>query len=97
MTLPTAFDEAGIRMLDSVREIFDIVGIQFESVGFNFEEYKQFKKLVGRIGERPCTIDGLYWRTFLCSAKEHRGCSGWLVMATLSLDSPLTSHAVHTW
>ena len=37
-----------------------------------------------RIGERPCTIDGLYWRTFLCSAKEHRGCSGWLVMTTLS-------------
>ena len=59
MTLPTAFDEAGIRMLDSVREIFDILGIQFESVGFNFEEYKQFKQLVAAINERKCPVIGV--------------------------------------
>ena len=41
-----------------------------------------------------------YWRTFLCSAKDHRGWLGWLVMATLSfgvqsLDSSLITCSAH--
>ena len=45
LTLPSAFDEAGIRMLDSIREIFDILDIEFESIGFKLIEYKTFEEL----------------------------------------------------
>ena len=56
LTLPTAFDEAGIRMLDSIREIFDIIGIRLESVGFNFARYKEFKQLVAALKAGKCPV-----------------------------------------
>ena len=64
MTLPTAFDEAGIRMLDSIREIFDIIGIQFESIGFHFHEYIEFKQLVAALKAGKCpvvSVHNSYW------------------------------------
>lgn len=45
---PTAFDDIGILMLDSIREIFDILDIQHESIRCNIEKYnleKDIKKL----------------------------------------------------
>ena len=48
LTNPTAFDEIGILMLDSIREIFDILGIPYESMRYDIEEYnlkKDIKKL----------------------------------------------------
>ena len=39
LTNPTAFDEIGILMLDSIREIFDILGIPYESMRYNIEDY----------------------------------------------------------
>ena len=59
MTLPTAFDEAGIRMLDSIREIFDIIGIRFESIGSNYDEYTEFKQLVAALKAGKCPVIGV--------------------------------------
>ena len=56
LTLPTAFDEAGINMLDSIREIFDTVDIQFESVGFNWIKYKNEKDLIDGIKNGKCPV-----------------------------------------
>ena len=56
MTLPTAFDEAGIYMLDSIREIFDMIGIDFESVRFNWIKYKNEKDLIDGIKSGKCPV-----------------------------------------
>ena len=56
MTLPSAFDEAGLRMLDSIREIFDILDIEFESVGFDLIEYKNFEELTHAIKDGKCPV-----------------------------------------
>ena len=56
MTSPSAFDDAGIRMLDSIREIFDILDIKFESVGFKLVEYKNFEELNKAINDDKCPI-----------------------------------------
>ena len=64
MTLPTAFDEAGICMLDSIREIFDILGIRFESIRFHFDEYTEFKQLVAALQAGKCPVLNVhtsYW------------------------------------
>ena len=54
--LPTAFDEAGIRMLDSIREIFDILDFEFQSVGFDFVQYKNFDELNNAIEKGKCPV-----------------------------------------
>ena len=54
--MPSAFDEAGMKMLDSIREIFDILEYEFESVGFNLIQYKNFEELADAIGDRKCPI-----------------------------------------
>ena len=59
MTSPTAFDEAGILMLDSIREIFDILGIRFESIGFYYDEYTQLEQLVAAIKAGKCPVIGV--------------------------------------
>lgn len=46
-------------MLDSIREIFDILGLQFESIGFYFDEYTQFKQMVAAIKTGKCPVIGL--------------------------------------
>ena len=56
MTLPSAFDKAGLRMLDSIREIFDILDIEFESIGFDLIEYKNFEELVNAINIGKCPV-----------------------------------------
>ena len=54
---PSAMDDAGLLMLDSVREIFDILEIPFESVKFNCERYNKLEDLVqATIVERKCPI-----------------------------------------
>ena len=54
---PSAMDDAGLLMLDSVREIFDILEIPFESVRFNCEKYKKYEDLVqATFVERKCPI-----------------------------------------
>ena len=54
--MPSAFDEAGIRMLDSIREIFDIVGIDFKSVSFELIRYNNFQELAGAINNGKCPV-----------------------------------------
>ena len=56
MTLPSAFDEAGLRMLDSIREIFDILDIEFESVRFNLIRYTNFEELADAINDGKCPV-----------------------------------------
>ena len=36
---PSAFDDSGLFMIDTIREVFDILDIQFESVSFKFEKF----------------------------------------------------------
>ena len=54
--MPSAVDEAGIRMLDSIREIFDILEFDFELVEFDISEYKKFDDLVIAINNRKCPV-----------------------------------------
>ena len=54
--MPSAFDEAGIRMLDSIREIFDILGYEIDSVEFNFIEYKNLEELAYAINDGKCPV-----------------------------------------
>ena len=54
--MPSAFDEAGIRMLDSIREIFDILDYEIESVGFKLIEYKNFEELSDAISDGKCPV-----------------------------------------
>ena len=56
LTLPTAFDETGIRMLDSIREIFDILGIDFEAVRFSWIKYNNEKDLIDAIKNQKCPV-----------------------------------------
>ena len=43
-------------MLDSIREIFDISNIEFESIGFDFIEYEKFEKLHNAIKNGKCPV-----------------------------------------
>ena len=43
-------------MLDSIREIFDILNIEFESVHFNLIEYKNHEDLSFNIGIGQCPV-----------------------------------------
>ena len=43
-------------MLDSIREIFDILDIKFESIGFNLIEYENFEELADAINNGKCPI-----------------------------------------
>ena len=56
MISPSAFDEAGIRMLDSIREIFDIIDYEFDSVEYNLIRYKNFEELVTSINDGKCAV-----------------------------------------
>ena len=56
LILPTAFDEAGIRMLDSIREIFEILTFEFDSVAFDFVQYKSFEELTDAIEKGFCPV-----------------------------------------
>ena len=53
---PSAFDEAGLTMLDSIREIFDILDYEFETVGFDLIQYKNFEELADAINDGKCPI-----------------------------------------
>ena len=54
--MPSAFDDAGIMMLDSIREIFDILDIDFETVQFSWIKYNNEKELIDAIENRKCPI-----------------------------------------
>ena len=54
--MPSAFDEAGIRMLDSIREIFDIADFEFESVNFDLIQYNNFEEISGAIQNGKCPV-----------------------------------------
>ena len=56
LIMPSAFDDAGIRMLDSIREIFDNLGCGIESVGFKLIEYKNFEELANAINDGKCPV-----------------------------------------
>ena len=43
-------------MLDSIREIFDILGVDFESIQFKWIKYKNEKDLVDGIKNRKCPV-----------------------------------------
>ena len=43
-------------MLDSVREIFDILNIGFESVGYELIEFKNFEELANGINDGKCPV-----------------------------------------
>ena len=46
-------------MLDSIREIFDIIDFEFESVGFNLIEFKNFEELTHAIKDGKCPVAGV--------------------------------------
>ena len=43
-------------MLDSIREIFDILNYEFESVGFNLVKFNNFKELATAIDGGKCPV-----------------------------------------
>ena len=43
-------------MLDSIREIFDILDFQFQSVGFDFIQYENFNELISAIEKGKCPV-----------------------------------------
>ena len=50
-------DKAGILMLDSIREIFDILGIEFELVKVGYEEHNTLQEFVSAIVlARKCPV-----------------------------------------
>ena len=68
--MPTAFDEAGLRMLDSIREIFDILTLEFESVGFEFVRYRKFEEIVNAIDDGKCPIVDVLKKYLYCSDED---------------------------
>ena len=54
--MPSAFDEAGIRMLDSIREIFDILKFEFETVDFDLIQYNNFEELASALNNGKCPV-----------------------------------------
>ena len=68
--MPTAFDEAGIRMLDSIREIFDILGFDSDSVGFKYVEYKNSNELTTALKSGKCPVVEVL-RKYLYSSEEY--------------------------
>ena len=67
--MPTALDEAGILMLDSIREIFDILDFKFQSVRFNLIEYNSDNKLTNAINNGKCPVVDIL-KTYLYSSEE---------------------------
>lgn len=62
MINPTAFDDIGILMLDSIREIFDILGFPYERIRFEIEEFdigKDLKQLDDAIKVGKCPVIGV--------------------------------------
>ena len=57
--MPTAVDEAGIKMLDSIREIFDILGIDFETIQFNCIAFNNERDLIDAIKNGKCPVVGV--------------------------------------
>ena len=43
-------------MLDSIREIFDILGFQSDSVGFKYDKYKNFDELTNAFKNGKCPV-----------------------------------------
>ena len=43
-------------MLDSIREIFDILGISLESIEFKVDEYEDFEELNRAIKAKKCPV-----------------------------------------
>ena len=56
LMMPSAFDEAGIKMLDSIREIFDLADFEFESVDFELMKYNNFEDVAGAINNDKCPV-----------------------------------------
>ena len=56
LIMPSAFDEAGIRMLDSIREIFDILKFEFETVDFDLIQYNNFEELASALNNGKCPV-----------------------------------------
>ena len=69
LILPTAFDEAGIRMLDSIHEIFDILDFKFQSVGFDFVRYQNFNEVTNAIDSGKCPVVDVL-KKYLYSSEE---------------------------
>ena len=43
-------------MLDSIREIFDILGYNFETIGLNFIHFKRHEELVNALDNGLCPV-----------------------------------------
>ena len=56
LIMPSAFDEAGIRMLDSIREIFDLAEFEFDSVEVDLVRYNYLEELAGAIRNRKYPV-----------------------------------------
>ena len=57
-------------MLDSIREIFDILGFESDSVGFDFFEYKNFDELTDAFKNGKCPIIDVL-RKYLYPGEEY--------------------------
>ena len=56
LIFPSAFDVSGIRMLDSICEIFDILDFKFNRLKSVLIKYKDFKELSDAINDGKCPI-----------------------------------------
>ena len=56
-------------MLDSIREIFDILGFEFDSVGFNYVQYKNLDELTNALKNGKCPVFDVL-RKYLYSVEE---------------------------
>ena len=64
LTLPSAFDDAGILMLDSIREVFHIAGMIVaqprsktkNTVSFQYEQHSSHHELIRTITEGKCPV-----------------------------------------
>ena len=56
-------------MLDSIFELFDILEIEFESVGFNLVEFKNFQELTNAINNGKCPVVDVM-KKYLYSSEE---------------------------
>ena len=56
LILSTAFDGAGLRMLDSIREIIGMLGIEFDSLRCDLVEFNNYKELTDALNRGKCPI-----------------------------------------
>ena len=79
-------------MLDSIREIFDILGISFESIDFKKEEFTENTELYKAIKCKKCPIVGV--DRHVMAATGYNGWTGRIQLKNSYADDPNISGKV---